>query len=45
MLGGGSGTTLFMMAAEWRGAANMHDPTRTGEVRSVEAPAPHAGWP
>jgi sugar lactone lactonase YvrE len=45
MLGGAEGTTLFLMAAEWRGAANMHDATRTGQVLTVQAPAPHVGWP
>jgi SMP-30/gluconolaconase/LRE-like protein len=42
---GANGTTLFLMAAEWRGATNMHDATRTGQVLSVQAPAPHVGWP
>jgi sugar lactone lactonase YvrE len=45
MLGGDAGTTLFLMTAEWRGAANMHDATRTGEVLSVQVTAPHIGWP
>jgi len=45
MLGGANRQTLFLMAAEWRGAANMHDATRTGQVLSVQAPAPHVGWP
>jgi sugar lactone lactonase YvrE len=45
MLGGAEGTTLFLMAAEWRGTANMHDATRTGQVLTVQAPAPHVGWP
>jgi sugar lactone lactonase YvrE len=45
MLGGETGTTLFLMAAEWRGTANMHNATRTGQVLSIEAPAPHVGWP
>jgi sugar lactone lactonase YvrE len=45
MLGGDAGTTLFVMTAEWRGAANMHDATRTGEVLSVQVPVPHAGRP
>jgi sugar lactone lactonase YvrE len=45
MLGGANRHTLFLLVAEWRGAANMHDATRTGQVLSVQAPAPHVGWP
>jgi sugar lactone lactonase YvrE len=45
MLGGADGRTLFMMAAEWHGPANMTDAPRTGLVLTVEAPAPSAGWP
>jgi sugar lactone lactonase YvrE len=44
-LGGPDGTTLFMLAAEWRGPANMFDGPPTGQVLTVEAPAPGAGWP
>jgi sugar lactone lactonase YvrE len=45
MLGGMDGRTLFMMAAEWRGPANMTDSPRTGLALTAQAPAPHAGWP
>ena len=45
MLGGVDNRTLFMMAAEWRGPANMTDSPRTGQVLTAQAPAPHAGWP
>jgi len=45
MLGGVDNRTLFMMAAEWRGPANMADSPRTGQVLTAQAPAPHAGWP
>jgi sugar lactone lactonase YvrE len=45
MLGGSDGSTLFMLAAEWRGFENMADSARTGQLVSIEAPAPHAGWP
>jgi len=45
MLGGANGTTLFLLAAEWRGAANMREMARTGQVLSAQAPAPHVGWP
>jgi len=37
---------LFLMAAEWRGPANMLDGSRTGQVlTAAEAPAPGVGWP
>jgi sugar lactone lactonase YvrE len=45
MLGGTDGKTLFMMAAEWHGVSNMSDGARTGQVVTVGAPAPGAGWP
>ena len=45
MLGGSDGRTLFMMAAEWRGPANMFDGSRTGRVLSTPAPAPVVGRP
>ena len=45
MLGGVENRTLFMVAAAWGEAASMADGQRTGQVLSVEAPAPHAGWP
>jgi len=45
MLGGANKRTLFMMATEWRGPASMADGRRTGQVLTVEAPAPGAGWP
>jgi sugar lactone lactonase YvrE len=45
MLGGADGTTLFMMAAEWRGVDKMSDEARTGRVLNTEAPAPGVGWP
>jgi sugar lactone lactonase YvrE len=45
MLGGPNGTTLFIVAAEWQGFANMFDKPGTGQVLSVEAPAAGAGWP
>ncbi|HEV8563305.1 MAG TPA: SMP-30/gluconolactonase/LRE family protein [Actinomycetota bacterium] len=43
MLGGPDGKTLFMMAAEWPAA--MSDAARTGQVLTLDAPAPGAGWP
>jgi len=44
-LGGPDRRTLCMMATEWSGPENMFDGPRTGQVLSVEAPAPGAGWP
>jgi sugar lactone lactonase YvrE len=46
MLGGADRKTLFMVATEWKGAeGNMTDESRTGQILTVRAPAPHAGWP
>jgi len=45
MLGGVDKRTLFLMAAEWGGPASMADGRRTGQVLTVEAPAPGVGWP
>jgi sugar lactone lactonase YvrE len=45
MLGGEEGTTLFMMAADWGGPASMGEGARTGQVLTVQAPAPGGGWP
>jgi sugar lactone lactonase YvrE len=44
-LGGVDNRTLFIMAADWRGAATMADGERTGQVLIAEAPAPGVGWP
>jgi sugar lactone lactonase YvrE len=45
ILGGTDRKTLFMMAAEWHGVSKMSDGVRTGQVLTVGAPAPGAGWP
>ena len=46
MLGGADRRTLFMMADEWRRSGEHGcDGPRTGQVLTVEAPAPGAGWP
>lgn len=45
MLGGVDGRTLFLVTREWRGPESMADRSRTGQVLTVEAPAPGAGWP
>jgi sugar lactone lactonase YvrE len=47
MLGGEDGRTLFMMVAEWLGVERMGElfRSRTGQVLTARAPAPHAGRP
>ena len=45
MLGGVDRRTLFMMAAVWDPANMMGGGARTGQVLTVEAPAPGVGWP
>jgi sugar lactone lactonase YvrE len=45
MLGGPDGTTLFVVAAEWRGPTDIAEEAGTGVVVAFEAPAPGAGWP
>ncbi|QKD06591.1 SMP-30/gluconolactonase/LRE family protein [Mesorhizobium loti] len=45
MLGGVDRKTLFIAAAEWRGFEHMVSDIRTGQVLSIEAPAPGVGWP
>jgi sugar lactone lactonase YvrE len=45
MLGGEDNRTLFMVVAKWRGSADMFDEPRTGQLLTVEAPAPGVGWP
>lgn len=47
MLGGVRNDTLFLIATEWRGMENIPEVARarTGQVLTIEAPAPHAGWP
>jgi sugar lactone lactonase YvrE len=46
-LGGEDGRTLFILAAEWRGIEEVDEAiaSRPGQVLTVRAPAPHAGWP
>ena len=43
-LGGANKSTLFMIATEWYGTTSMADGARTGQVLTVEAPAPGVGW-
>jgi sugar lactone lactonase YvrE len=45
MLGGASEDMLFIVAQVWGGPENMQDTARTGQVLTVQAPAPKAGWP
>ena len=42
-LGGPDGRTLFLVAAEWTGAGGMLGGPPTGQVLTVEAPAPGVG--
>jgi sugar lactone lactonase YvrE len=44
LLGGADGTTLFVVAAEWRGIEAAGSGA-TGVVVAVDAPSPHAGRP
>jgi sugar lactone lactonase YvrE len=47
MLGGPDGTTLFLLAAHWRGIERVDEAlaARTGQVLITNAPAAGAGWP
>jgi sugar lactone lactonase YvrE len=47
MLGGPGRTTLFLLAAEWRGIEHVDEAiaARTGQVLIAQAPAAGAGWP
>jgi sugar lactone lactonase YvrE len=44
-LGGPDGSTLFIVAAEWRGPERFFDRPYSGQLLAVDAPAPSAGWP
>ena len=46
-LGGSDRWTLFLLASEWRGTDQVADvvTARTGQVLTVQAPAPGGGWP
>lgn len=46
-LGGPQKTTLFLIATEWRGMEKIAEvaQARTGQVLTVAAPTPGAGWP
>jgi sugar lactone lactonase YvrE len=45
MLGGTDGTTLFIVAREWRGLQLGPDEERTGQILTLEVDVPHAGRP
>jgi sugar lactone lactonase YvrE len=46
-LGGPDRTMLFLLAADWRGTDQVAEvvAARTGQVLTVQAPAPGVGWP
>ena len=44
-LGGPGRQTLYILATKWDGPENMFKGERTGQLLSVAAPAPAAGWP
>jgi len=46
-LDGPNRTTLFLLAAEWRGVERVDEAVaaRTGQVLITQAPAPGAEWP
>lgn len=45
-LGGPEGTTLFIVAAEWRGMTESEMvPAGSGQVLAVDVEVPQAGWP
>ena len=45
MLGGVDSRTLFLMAAEYPPASWGQEAARTGQVLTVQVPAPGVGWP
>ena len=47
MLGGTRKRMLFLIVTEWRGMDNIPDvaQARTGQVLTIEVPAPGCGWP
>lgn len=47
MLGGPDRRTLFMLTAEWQGTQGVDDVVnaRTGQILTIDAPAPGVGWP
>ena len=44
-LGGADGRTLYLVAQEWSGPAQIAEGPRTRQVLAVPAPAPAAGRP
>lgn len=45
MLGGADRQTLFLVAREWHGFENAAVGAGTGQILTVRAPVPGAGWP
>jgi sugar lactone lactonase YvrE len=44
-LGGIDRRTLFLMAAQWHGFPRMAESLGTGQMLTVDVPAPSVGWP
>jgi sugar lactone lactonase YvrE len=44
-LGGTDRRTLFIVATQWGGLEHATSAARTGQILTIEAPAPAAGWP
>lgn len=45
MLGVPDRKTLFLVTREWHGMERAAEKTHTGQVLTIEAPAPGVGWP
>jgi sugar lactone lactonase YvrE len=45
MLGGSDRKTLFLVTREWHGMERAAEKTQSGQVLTIEAPAPGVGWP
>jgi sugar lactone lactonase YvrE len=45
LLSGTDRKTLFLVTRQWHGMERAADATQTGQVLSIEAPAPGVGWP
>jgi sugar lactone lactonase YvrE len=45
MLGGSGGSTLFIVAREWRGIGGTQSEERTGQILALDVDVPHAGRP
>jgi sugar lactone lactonase YvrE len=45
MLGGRDRQTLFVVAREWHGMDRISEGAGSGQILTIAAPAPSAGWP